>query len=125
MSLVTPTLSLAPTLKARDVEIECCNGCSPCCSRWFGRKVTTPRATSATSQAPTEGPLSLRQVLAQPVPPRKSIAAVRMSSELNILAPIPEHPVKQDSVSPQREGDVRITIHRHEGGTPSISVHTK
>lgn len=121
MSLVTPTI--APTLRveARDVEVNCCLSCCPQ-RTWFGRKVTPP------SPRPVEPPLSLKEAMAivPLVPPRKSIVATRMQSSLDVLAAPPAlHAVRQASHSPEYKGDIRIIIHKHGEGTPSVSVYPK
>ena len=118
MSLPIPSV----TARARDVDIVCCTGCGCCPQRtWFGRKITPP------SPRPVEPPLSLKEAMAivPPVPPRKSIVATRMQSSLDVLAAPPAlAPVKQASTSPEREGDVKITIHQHAGHTPQVTIRT-
>jgi hypothetical protein len=119
MSAVTPTF--APTIKARDVQIECCLSCCPG-RTWYGRKITPPTPRTG------EPRLSLREAMAivPPVPPRKSIVATRMESSIDVLAAPPAlHPVRQASHSPEYKGDIRIIIHKHGEGTPSVSVYPK
>jgi hypothetical protein len=42
-----------------------------------------------------------------------------------LAAPPALHPVRQASHSPEYKGDIRIIIHKHGEGTPSVSVYPK
>lgn len=136
MSLPIPSV----TVKARDVQIECCLSCCPG-RTWYGRKITPPSPSQ-----PSEAPISFREALEAPyIPPRKSIVSTRVDqpksssdrivlerieSSMDVLAmPKPSlpplHPVRQASTSPERPGDIRIVVHKHADGSPSISIRAK